>query len=125
MYKKSKYSKQKNSELEFDTLDALMKYPGEYLTIEGIKASNGYSLGGITTQKMSRILSKLSDMGLVRKKKEKTTMTYTALAVMEDDGVRTPFETKDNPYENYTGNIQINSAVEINWELDVERNITQ
>lgn len=121
MYKRnSKYSKQKNSELEFGTLDALMKHPGEYLTIEGIKAANGCILGSIPSQKMARILSTLSDYGMVRKKKDKTNMTYCALASTDGNTVHTPFETEDSAYGNFTG-MATESAAPINWELDAER----
>lgn len=121
MYKRnSKYSRQQNSELEFGTLDALMKYPGEYLTIEGIKSANGYVLGGIPTQKMSRVLGTLTDMGLVRRRKKGNRVEFCSLATKEGDEVRTPFETEGHAYANFKPS---SSAVEINWELDEERGV--
>lgn len=124
--RKSKYSKQKNSELEFETLEALMKFPGEYLTIDGIKCANGYSLGGVTSQKMSRVLGSLIDMGLAKKKKDGNRMTYCSLATRgDDDEVHTPFETEEGNYTDFTFTPAATeeSPVEINWELDTERGL--
>lgn len=122
MYKpNSKYSKKQNSEFEFGVLDALMKYPGEYLTIEGIKGANGYILGNLPSQKVSRVLNTLVDMGLVKKQKNKNRMTYCSLATKEGDNVHTPFESEEGIYGNYFKVEESNSPIEINWALDEER----
>lgn len=85
-YKKSKYSKEQNSEITFNVLDVLLE-TRKAMSISDIKAQRP-SLANITTQKMARILTELNEKNLVRKGKSKgqAHMMYKATAVMAEEG---------------------------------------
>jgi hypothetical protein len=85
-YKKSKYTKLQNSEMEFRVIHVLAE-SAEALTIDEIKCRD-IGLVGITSQKMARVLGGLVDMGFAIKSKHKTKnrMVYKAIGVMEEQG---------------------------------------
>lgn len=87
-------STEKEGELRMRTLGVLADSP-EALTIDEIK-SRDFVLQPYTTQKMSRVLAHLIEMGLVRKGRSKSLgrMVYKSVAVMVEQGydVESPFK---------------------------------
>lgn len=85
-YKKSRYSKTRNSEITFAVLDVLLER-ATAMSIDEIKTSRS-TLSGLTTQKLARVLTELNEKNLVRKAKSKATgrMIYKATAAMEAEG---------------------------------------
>lgn len=81
----SKYSPQFNSQITFEAMDVLAESPVA-LNISEI-CNSRISLNGITSQKMSRILNHLCEMGLVQKTKSSSgRMMYKSTAVMQAQG---------------------------------------
>ena len=112
----SQYSKKKNAELEFYTIDVLAEQAGHYLTIDQIKMGNPYELGGVSSQKMSRVLSNLIMMGVVKKKKNGLHMTYTTRIVKAGYEV---CELQQEEDDNELAAVPA-SATKINWEMQTE-----
>lgn len=85
-YKKSKYSKDRTSEITFTALDILLK-TRQAMTIDQITCQRA-NLAGVTPQKMARVLTTLNEKNLVRKAKNRATgrMEYKATSVMEEEG---------------------------------------
>lgn len=83
---RTKLSVEKEGELRMRTLDVLANSQ-EAITIDEIK-SRDFVLSPISTQKMSRVLAHLIEMGLVRKAKSKSLgrMVYKSVAVMIEQG---------------------------------------
>lgn len=73
--------------LEFETL-AVLSDSFNALTISEI-CERSFILTGQSVQKMARILSRLNDMGLVRKtmSKSRKRMVYMSVAKMEEMGI--------------------------------------
>lgn len=86
MYKTSKYSVAQTQELTMRAL-AVLEDSSVALTIEEICA-NDMNLTGQTPQKMARVLSKLCEMGMVKKTKSKSKgrMVYVAVSTLEAQG---------------------------------------
>lgn len=86
MYKTSKYSVAQTQELTMRAL-AVLEDSSTALTIEEICA-NDMNLTGQTPQKMARVLSKLCEMGMVKKtrSKSKGRMVYVAVSTLEAQG---------------------------------------
>jgi DNA-binding MarR family transcriptional regulator len=82
-YKKSKYSATANGDLRFRTIDVLVSTQ-DALCIADIQQSD-IILGQQTSQKLTRVLGELIEMGLVvkSKSKAKNRMVYKSVAVME------------------------------------------
>lgn len=82
----TKYSTVQEGEFRFRVLDVLNNSE-EALTIDEIK-SQDMILQPLTTQKLSRVLSHLIEMGLVRKAKSRhmNRMVYKAVAKMVEQG---------------------------------------
>lgn len=85
-YKKSKYSKDRTSEITFTALDVLLE-SRQAMTIEQITVQRA-NLAGVTPQKMARVLTSLNEKNLVRKAKNRATgrMEYKATSVMAEEG---------------------------------------
>lgn len=85
-YKKSKYSKDRTSEITFTALDVLLETK-QAMTIDQIICQRA-SLTGVTSQKMARVLIVLNEKNLVRKAKNRATgrMEYKATSVMAEEG---------------------------------------
>lgn len=81
-----KTSPAKEGEYRMRTLDVLNSVE-EALTTDQIK-NRDFILSSLTTQKMSRILGYLIEMGFVRKSKSKSSgrMMYKAVSKMEEQG---------------------------------------
>lgn len=86
MYKTSKYSATQTQELTMRALGVL-EDSSTALTIEEICA-NDINLTGQTPQKMARVLSKLCEMGMVKKtrSKNKGHMVYVAVSSLAAQG---------------------------------------
>lgn len=84
--KTSKYTPERNSEINVETLAVLVEST-EPLTIDEIK-SRSMELISVAPQKMARILSELNDKGFVRKSpnKAKGKMVYMAVSVLQEQG---------------------------------------
>lgn len=82
----TKYSTVQEGEFRFRVLDVLNNSE-EALTIDEIK-SQDMILQPLTTQKLSRVLGNLIEMGLVRKAKSRrmNRMVYKAVAKMVEQG---------------------------------------
>ena len=82
----SKYSPQFNCQITFEAMDVLAESPVALNISDICKAR--ISLNGITSQKMTRILNHLCEMGLVQKAKSSSTgrMMYKSTAVMKEQG---------------------------------------
>lgn len=104
-----KVSKEKEGEAKIRILDILLNSE-ESLNTDEIKLQDPFVLGGYTTQKLSRLLNSLIEMGLVRKSKSKSTnrLKYKAVAKMQEQGydVGEDFSQKE-----YNG---------IEWDLEDE-----
>lgn len=85
-YKKSKYSKDRTSEITFTALDVLLE-TRQAMTIDQITCQRA-NLAGVTPQKMARVLTALNEKNLVRKAKNRATgrMEYKATSVMAEEG---------------------------------------
>ena len=85
-YKKSKYSKEYNSEMKVALMEALCQAK-ESVTIDQIKCYN-IKLVDMTNQKAARLLNELVEMGIAAKGKEKVSnrVTYKAIGTMMDQG---------------------------------------
>ena len=84
--KTSRYSKAQTQMYEFETLSVLSESPVA-LTIAEI-CQRSMTLTGVSCQKMARVLSKLNEMGLVRKSQSKAKghMVYIAVSQLEEQG---------------------------------------
>lgn len=102
-----KFSAKQESEFRMRALGVISESE-EALTIDEIK-SRDFTLQSLSTQKMSRILGYLVEMGFIRKAKSKSLnrMVYKSVAVMAAQGydVEGPFK------KDYTG---------LDWELEEE-----
>lgn len=85
-YKTSKYTTTQNGEFTTRCIDVLENSP-EALTIDQIKQQD-MVLNTLTTQKISRILSHMAEMGFIKKCKDRTSgrMVYKSVAVMAAQG---------------------------------------
>lgn len=85
-YKTSKYTTTQNSEFTTRCIDVLENSP-EALTIDQIKQRD-MVLNNLTTQKISRILSHMAEMGFVKKCKDRVSgrMIYKSTSVMIAQG---------------------------------------
>lgn len=85
-YKTSKYTTTQNSEFTTRCIDVLENSP-EALTIDQIKQQD-IVLNNLTTQKISRILSHMAEMGFVKKCKDRVSgrMIYKSTSVMIAQG---------------------------------------
>lgn len=85
-YKTSKYTAQQNSEFVMRCLEVLDNSPNA-MSIAEIQMSD-IALRNVTSQKLSRVLSHLIEMGMARKAKDKASghMVYKSTAVMKDQG---------------------------------------
>lgn len=108
------YTAKQNADLEFYTLDVLSECPGHFLSIDEIKQGNAFDLGGVSSQKMSRVLSNLIMMGVVRKKKDGLHMKYATRIIKEG------FESCEIELEEDEPKKKGKSARRINWEIDTE-----
>ena len=81
-----KYTTEQNVDFGIRVLGVLAEAP-EALEIKQIQASD-LMLNNLTTQKLARVLSELSEMGLVLKSKSKSNgrMKYKARAMCEEQG---------------------------------------
>ena len=81
-----KYTTEQNVDFGMRVLGVLAEAP-EALEIKQIQASD-MTLNNLTTQKLARVLSELSEMGLVLKSKSKSNgrMKYKARAMCEEQG---------------------------------------
>lgn len=82
-----KYSAAQEGAFRMEILDVLNNTE-DALTIEQIKNESPVILGGLTSQKMARVLSHLIEMGLVRKAKSKQQgrMVYKTVSKMIEQG---------------------------------------
>lgn len=86
-FRKAKYTIEQTQELTMRAL-AVLQDSSTPLTIQEICA-NDMNLTNQTPQKMSRVLSNLCEMGMVKKTKSKSKgnrMIYAAVASLEDNG---------------------------------------
>lgn len=85
-YKTSKYTAQQNSEFTMRCIDVLENSPNA-MSIAQIQASD-MVLHDITTQKLSRILGQMVEMGFIKKAKDKASghMVYKSVSVMREQG---------------------------------------
>lgn len=85
-YKTSKYTAQQNSEFAMRCLEVLDSNPNA-MSIAEIQMSD-IALRNVTSQKLSRVLSHLIEMGMAQKAKDKSSghMVYKSTAVMKDQG---------------------------------------
>ena len=81
-----KYTTEQNVDFGMRVLGVLAEAP-EALEIKQIQASD-LMLNNLTTKKLARVLSELSEMGLVLKSKSKSNgrMKYKARAMCEEQG---------------------------------------
>ena len=86
-YKKTaKYNKQQTMVLEGEVI-YILSHSAEAMTIDEIQAAS-FSLNGVSSQKIARILGHLIETGLAAKAKSraKNKMVYKSLAVMTEEG---------------------------------------
>lgn len=83
-----KYTTEQNVDFGMRVLGVLAEAP-EALEIKQIQASD-LMLNNLTTQKLARVLSELSEMGLVLKSKSKSNgrMKYKARTMCEEQGYK-------------------------------------
>lgn len=82
MYKRSKYSKEQTQVMKVAIIEALTNPPTEeFLSFDDIRARS-FELKGATTQKMSRILSEMAEVGFVTKGSKDKKVAYKANATM-------------------------------------------
>ena len=107
-----KLSAAKEGELKLRVLDVLNN-SDDAMTLDDIKASD-ITLAGLTTQKLSRVIGNLAEMGLVRKSRSKSLgrMVYKTVAKMIEQGYDMPPEPAHVPMRAYMG---------VDWELEDER----
>lgn len=107
--KARKISPQKESEFRMRILGVLAASE-EALTIDDIKVRD-FTLQGLSTQKMARILGYLIEIGFVRKAKSKSLgrMVYKSVSVMAEQGYNV-----GSPHGKYTTE---------NWELEEEMSL--
>lgn len=120
MYKTSKFSNKVNQELEIRVLDVLA-HSEDALTIQQIQQAD-LTLIPYTSQKMSRVLGYLSDMGFVKKAKDRAAkrMVYKAVSVMLAQG----YEVEDvNKNEEIAVEVHRIMPAGTNWELAAEREL--
>lgn len=107
-----KLSAEKEGELKLRVLD-ILNNTEDSLTLDDIKASD-ITLAGLTTQKLSRVIGSLVELGLVRKARSKALnrMVYKTVSKMIEQG----YEVEDNydsrPVRTYRG---------VSWEVEDER----
>lgn len=84
-----KYNKEKDAELKMRVVDVLNSAKDSDLpTLDWIKTQDPMGLGSHSTQKLSRILGSLAEIGLVQKGKAKSLnrMVYRLTSRMIEDG---------------------------------------
>lgn len=83
--KTSKYNKQQTMEMEGEVIYILSHCPNA-MTIDEIQAAS-FSLNGVSSQKIARILGHLIETGLVAKAKSKSKnkMVYKSLATFVEE----------------------------------------
>lgn len=101
-----KFSPQKESEFRMRIL-GILAASEEAMTIDEIKRRD-FTLQGLSTQKIARVLGYLIEMGFVRKGKSKSLgrMVYKFVSVMTRQGYNV-----DSPHGKYGSD---------NWELEEE-----
>ncbi len=82
-----KYTAEQEGMFKIRVLDILNNSENS-LTIDEIKMQDPINLSGVTSQKLSRVLGSLIDMGLAKKGKSKSTnrMVYKAVSKMLEQG---------------------------------------
>lgn len=97
-----KLSIDKESEIKYRIMDVLDNSE-EALTIDGIKRQD-FTLEGLSSQKMARLLGGLIEMGLVRKSRSNSLgrMVYKSTSVMREQGYNVDDDEEDEE-EEYTG----------------------
>ncbi len=82
-----KYTPAQEGAFRVEIID-ILSCSEDAMTIEEIQLQSPMVLGGATSQKLSRVLSNLIEMGLVRKtrSKQKNRMVYKAVSKMIEQG---------------------------------------
>lgn len=108
---KRKYTKEQEGVFKVRALD-ILNNSEEALTINDIRASDPMILGPVTSQKLSRVLGTLIDLGFVKKSKsrEKNCMVYKAVSKMREQG----YEVEESTYIDFQANPYRD------WELEEE-----
>lgn len=98
-----KLSIDKESEIKYRIMDVLDNSE-EALTIDDIKKQD-FTLEGLSSQKMARLLGGLIEMGLARKSRSNSLgrMVYKSTSVMREQGYDVDDDEEDEE-EEYTGN---------------------
>lgn len=109
--RKRKYTAEQEGRFKICILD-ILNNSEESLTIDEIKAQNPMVLGTVTSQKLSRVLGNLIEMGLAKKSKSKSTnrMVYKAVSKMIEQGYEVDEEQE----------VIIIPNLHKDWELDEE-----
>lgn len=107
-----KLSAAKEGELKLRVLDVLNN-SDDAMTLDDIKASD-ITLAGLTTQKLSRVIGSLVEIGLVRKSRSKTLerMVYKTVSKMIEQGYDVGPEPAYVPVRMWKG---------VSWEIEDER----
>lgn len=102
--RKRRLSAEKEGELKFRILDILENSENS-MNLDEIKAQEPFMLGGLTTQKISRILNSLIEAGLVRKAPSRSTgrMMYKTVSKMIAQGYEIEESQSQNPKKEYHG----------------------
>lgn len=97
-----KLSIDKESEIKYRIMDVLDNSE-EALTIDDIKRQD-FTLEGLSSQKMARLLGGLIEMGLARKSRSNSLgrMVYKSTSVMREQGYNVDDDEEDEE-EEYTG----------------------
>ncbi len=82
-----KYTLEQEGQFKIAALD-ILNNSEEALTLDEIKSQNLLVFSGVSTQKISRILGQLNDLGLVKKSKSKAVnkMIYKSVSKMLEQG---------------------------------------
>ena len=113
----SKYNKAKDGELKMRVLDVLdHASSGVNPTLDWIKQQDPMGLGPHSTQKLSRILGSLVEMGLVQKGKSKSLnrMVYRLTSKMREDG----YEVDEDVIEQAGFGVSTRPWNGLEWDLE-------
>lgn len=110
--KTSKFSVEKDSEFRFRILD-IINESEEAISIAEIQAQD-MTLTGLSSQKISKLLANLIEMGLVRKGKSKSRggrMVYKSVSKLIEQGYEIDEDAPEVSIKPYNG---------MDWELEEE-----
>lgn len=116
---RTRVSKEKDAELKIRILDVLNNASdGVNPTLDWIKEQDPMGLGGYSTQKLSRLLGSLVDIGLVQKGKCKSLnrMVYRLTSKMIEDG----YEVDEDIVPQAGFGVTVRAWNDLEWDLEDE-----